>query len=285
VPATHRGTYDRQRRASRTIRGTESAVRRSVPATARAAQLATSDASSSDHAAARSPVLAAPTAQARAALQAIEQEQSPYTALRARDAAELARLEASLRATELIENTLTRDLQYLTFWQEGFGNSGVKSLLLDTVTPYLSYRASEYLEALTGGTARVEFATQKTLASGDKRDRFEVRVSYDFGGDTYRAISGGERRRIDLACLFAVGDLAASRSVAPVRLRLLDEPFDNLDGVGAEQIVREELQLLGRPSATRGLQTEYLHSVVELPPRISREVGEFPGQIRTTTGS
>jgi DNA repair exonuclease SbcCD ATPase subunit len=166
-----------------------------------------------------------------------ELEQSPYVGLIAKARADRDAAHSSIATTEQVEKVLARDLQYLQFWAEGFGNSGVKSLLFDTVTPYLSYRASQYLEALTGGTASVEFCTQKTLASGDKRDKFEVQVSYSFGGNSYASISGGERRRIDLAALFALGDLAASRSFAPIRLRLLDEPFDNLDSSGAEAVV------------------------------------------------
>jgi len=128
----------------------------------------------------------------------------------------------------VVERKLSDDLNYLEFWAEGFGNAGVKSLLLDTVAPFLSYRASQYLEGLTGGTARVEFVTQKTLSSGDRRDKMEVRASYAFGGGQYQAVSDGEKRRIDLSSLLALGDLGASPSVAPITitLTLRREPWD-----------------------------------------------------------
>jgi ABC-type transporter Mla maintaining outer membrane lipid asymmetry ATPase subunit MlaF len=35
-----------------------------------------------------------------------------------------------------------------------------------------------------------------------------------------------------------LGELGASRSRFPIQLRLLDEPFDGLDGLGAEQVVQ-----------------------------------------------
>ena len=37
--------------------------------------------------------------------------------------------------------------------------------------------------------------------------------------------------------MFALGEIAASRSRSPIQLRLLDEPFDGLDALGAEQVV------------------------------------------------
>ncbi len=182
--------------------------------------------------------------QLRADLERIKNEQSPYEPLHRKAVADLKSAKNSVGMSETIEKALTQDVKYLEFWVEGFGHAGVKSLLLDTVTPFLSYRASEYLELLTNSSAKIEFCTQKTLASGEKRDKFEVQVSYDHGADTYKGVSGGEKRRVDLAALFALGDLAASRSLAPIRLRLLDEPFDNLDSQGAEavvQILREKI--------------------------------------------
>ncbi len=170
-------------------------------------------------------------------LQQAQNEQSPYTALIIKAENDLDSASTAIGISEMVERKVTEDLTYLDFWVEGFGNSGVKSLLLDTVAPYLSYRASNYLEALTGGTASIEFRTQKTLKTGDTRDKLEVCAQYSFGGSNYNSVSGGERRRVDLACLFALGDLAASRSFAPLRLKFLDEPFDNLDSEGAQQVV------------------------------------------------
>ena len=50
-------------------------------------------------------------------------------------------------------------------------------------------------------------------------------------------MSGGELRRVDVAVLLALGDLVASRALSPVRMRMLDEPFDSLDASGIERVV------------------------------------------------
>lgn len=166
-----------------------------------------------------------------------QQEQSPYEALIQKAQKDLFAAEASVKLSEIVERTLGEQSQYLEFWANGFGNSGVKSLLLDTVAPYLSFQASTYMEAITGGTGRIEFSTQTRLRTGEFRDKFGVEASYAFGGNKYGGVSGGEKRRVDLCCLLALGDLAASRSFLPIAMKFFDEPFENLDGPGAEQVV------------------------------------------------
>ncbi len=129
------------------------------------------------------------------------------------------------------------NIRMLKFWQEGFGNRGMKSLLLSTVTPYLNERANVYIKELSGGQASIEISTQKQLKSGEWRDQLSFEVQYPNTSAAYDTKSGGEKRRADIAIQFAMADLAATQSQTPVRLELLDEPFDNLDAQGAEQVV------------------------------------------------
>lgn len=132
---------------------------------------------------------------------------------------------------------LKEDIQYQEFWKNGFGNSGVKSLLMSTVTPMLNERANVYMTDLSNGKATITIKTQKKLKSGELRDKLDFQVEYPNGSASYIGKSGGERRRADLSILLALGDLAASRARAAIQLRLLDEPFESLDALGCEQVV------------------------------------------------
>ena len=132
---------------------------------------------------------------------------------------------------------LLEDLENAKFWVKGFGNGGVKSLLLSTVTPFLNERATFYLRGLTGGKGSVEISTQKQLATGEYRDKLEIRVNYGHGPQDFKTKSGGERKRVALALLFALGDLAATRAEVDVPLRILDEPWESIDGIGCEAVV------------------------------------------------
>jgi DNA repair exonuclease SbcCD ATPase subunit len=129
------------------------------------------------------------------------------------------------------------ELHYQAFWLNGFGSKGVKSLLLSTVTPYINERANLYFSELTGGTGRIEIATQTRLKSGEYRDKLAFKVMLPGGPESYKGKSGGERRRADIAILFALGDLAANRSMVPVGCRFVDEVADSLDALGCEQVV------------------------------------------------
>ncbi len=129
-------------------------------------------------------------------------------------------------------------LKHLEFAVDAFGNSGIKSYLLDSVTPYLNTKANYYLSKLSGNTAEIEFSTQTKLANGEVRDKFEVRVTNTVGGDSYKANSTGEKRRFDLAISLALQDLIMSRSNSKLNLLMYDEIFDGLDAVGCENAIQ-----------------------------------------------
>lgn len=163
---------------------------------------------------------------------------SPFQAMIDQKQVELAKVRSQIHMKQLAVDELAEIALQLDYWAVGFSNKGVKSLLLDSVVPILNRRATEYMEILSGGACAVTFHTTTTLQSGETRDKFNVAVSYAGGADSYKGTSGGERRRVDISTLFALGDLASTRSRAPVQLRLLDEPFENLDSLGNEQVVQ-----------------------------------------------
>ncbi len=175
---------------------------------------------------------------ARSQLRQVEDSVSPYGELltRAKTNREALATRKGETAGKLV--TLRDQLPYASFWVQGFSRSGVISLLLDRCVPELNTRANQYLEILCDGKAHIEFSTQTTLANGEKREKFGVNVSFDHGGGQYGMLSGGELRRVDVAILLALGDLAASRAKASVSIRMLDEPFDSLDACGKEKVVQ-----------------------------------------------
>lgn len=132
---------------------------------------------------------------------------------------------------------LSTEMEQLSFWVDAFGNAGIKSYLLDSVTPFLNKRANYYLSKLAGNTTQIEFSTQTRLATGELRDKFEVRILNSVGGDSYESNSTGERRRIDLAISLALQDLVMTRSKGRLNVLLYDEIFDGLDAIGCENAI------------------------------------------------
>lgn len=162
----------------------------------------------------------------------------------------ITQLETGVKFQTAIKKELEYKVSVYEFWVKGFGNQGIRNYVIDNKLPYLNLKIAEYISYLTNDTANVHVSSQKQLASGESRDKISVAIQNPFGADGYGGSSGGERRRVDIATLFALGDLAALESNAQVELRLLDEPFESLDGPGNEQVVRLLNQLVVPRSKT-----------------------------------
>lgn len=134
----------------------------------------------------------------------------------------------------------------LEFAVDAYGNSGIKSKLLDSVTSEINQKANYYLRKLAGTTIEITVSTQTKLASGEVRDKFDVQIKNIVGSDNYKGNSTGERRRIDLSISLALQDLVMTRSNAKMNILLYDEVFDGLDSIGCENVV----QLLHEIQAT-----------------------------------
>jgi len=137
---------------------------------------------------------------------------------------------------EIIENKKD-ELQYLKFWKDGFGNQGIKSLLLDEIVPMLNNKVSYYASALMDNSISVEFDTETTLKSGEKRDKFDIRLIINGDQVDYKNCSSGEKRRIDVSILLALQNLIFSRNINSSNLIIFDEVFDSLDRIGIERVI------------------------------------------------
>lgn len=128
--------------------------------------------------------------------------------------------------------------QYKILAEEVFSNKGIRSDVLDLVTPFLNERANYYLSTLSGSDIEIRFSTQTETAKGELRDKFDLEVINGSGGNTYQSNSAGEKKRIDLAISFAIQDLVQSKANIAVNLSLYDEVFDGLDAIGAENVIK-----------------------------------------------
>ena len=150
---------------------------------------------------------------------------------------EITTLSKDLAANKEKLEKLEKEKSYLRFWENGFSNSGIKSYILDDVTPFLNYRLNKYLTKLTSGQIEAKFSTTSTLKTGEQREKFNLSIVNNHGGDQYLSNSGGERKRIDLAINLALQDLVASRSTKKLNIAIFDEVFDALDENGVDGVV------------------------------------------------
>lgn len=147
------------------------------------------------------------------------------------------KLEESIKGHQEVLKTYEDERKLCDFWCKAYSNSGIKSLLLDDVTPYLNRQANKYLRKLSSDHMEIVFSTQSTLKSGEVREKFSVEVINSDGGSSYASNSSGEKKRVDIAINLALQSLVASRSNKKLNLIILDEILDSLDDAGVEHIM------------------------------------------------
>jgi len=168
---------------------------------------------------------------------ALEAETSPYAAW-------------ILQTEEQIEQALethqgkmsTLEAKYklrerLEFWKKAFSPGGIRSFILDNVTPVLNESAAHYCDLLTDGEMSVEFSTKTKLKNGEIREKFSIEVKQKHGGNSYKSNSTGEKQRANLVTAFALSDLAELHSTKRLDFRFLDEPFESVDESGTDAVI------------------------------------------------
>lgn len=172
--------------------------------------------------------------------QIVEQEQrlnTTYAPLINKEIEAVKELDKAIKKYTIEVNKAKDELSKYEFWVNAYGNQGIKSVLLDSVTPFLNQRCSYYTSKLTGSSIDVTFNTQTTLKNGEKRDKFSVDIDNTNGDEGYDGNSGGEKRRVDIAINMTLQDLVLSRTRKKLDFIVYDECFDGLDSIGCENVI------------------------------------------------
>lgn len=145
--------------------------------------------------------------------------------------------ETRLRNREAHLDELQAQMGVVSAVVEVFGPAGVRAHILDQVTPFLNERTAEYLATMTDGKIAAVWTTLVRNSKGELREKFSIEVTHAEHGKGYKSISGGEKRRVRLACAFALQDLVATRANKPIHLMITDEVDDALDMPGLERLM------------------------------------------------
>jgi DNA repair exonuclease SbcCD ATPase subunit len=114
-------------------------------------------------------------------------------------------------------------LQYevMRFWEKAFSEQGVIKYIINNVLEYFNERCNYYLSYLTNSKYSVEFdeeLTEKIETSGRLLP--------------YISMSGGEKRKVNLAILLALKDLLLLTDKSHIDLLFFDEVAENIDENG-----------------------------------------------------
>lgn len=177
-------------------------------------------------------------AEAEKSLDAIEAEQLNFDAIFKAKKEKADQLVEVVMASVAKQQELEKEEKLCRFWVEGFSPAGLRSYMLDYVTPILNDRAEYYSKILTAGEMKVVFTTKTLLKNGEEKDKFQILVEQAHGSDLYKGSSKGEKARADLIIAMALGDLATFRTAKQLPWRFLDEPFENIDDAGNEAVIQ-----------------------------------------------
>jgi DNA repair exonuclease SbcCD ATPase subunit len=193
---------------------------------------------------------------AKSAVQAEKDKKDPYTQQidDARD--QIDTINAKIEEVEEKRVDAAKDLFVAEEALRVYNPAGVRAHILDTVTPHLNARTSHYLSTLTDGNVAAIWSTVSKTAKGELREKFVIDVQSKTGGESFKDLSGGEKRKVRLACAMALQDLVASRANKPIKLFIADEIDTALDAAGLERL----MAILDAKSRDKGTVLVISHS-------------------------
>jgi DNA repair exonuclease SbcCD ATPase subunit len=139
------------------------------------------------------------------------------------EAADAARLEAA-------SATVFGD-----YWKAAFAPSGIPNMVLQQNIPALNALAGQVSQELTGGVLKVEFSGEVGLASGDTRNKLNIKASNRYGGPKVEGSSKGETGLINIVLaetLARIGGIADR-----IKWRWFDETINAQDPVVRSNIL------------------------------------------------
>jgi len=142
----------------------------------------------------------------------------------------IANLSSEFDKCKIIEKKIDDILSIIEFWHKAFNVTGIRVWIIEKILPYLNDRLNHYLDLFD-----TEFDLMFTL--GEEGERIHSSVMRDNIEMDYGQLSGGEKRRLDVAVLLALGDLFQVRFQHSVSIRVFDEVCENLDSSGIESLM------------------------------------------------
>ncbi len=173
-------------------------------------------------------------AQAQAAYDQALRGRQLLEAAEKRSTAEIARLKRELVTLEETIDIASGDVAELTVVEKVLGLKGVRANILGTSLSGIEAVANTWLARLRQGVS-LRLKPYSELKKGGTEDSIHLEV-VGLGRGSYKSTSGGERRRVDVALLLALGEVSAASRGVECGTLWFDEVFDCLDEAGIEAI-------------------------------------------------
>ncbi|HHT2140720.1 TPA: AAA family ATPase [Klebsiella michiganensis] len=174
---------------------------------------------------------------ANAQVLSISEESNPHNAAVQRHRENLATHKDKLKEIRREIEGMKDQVLLLEKARQVYSPSGVRSHVLTAVTPFLNDKTAEYLSTMSDGNITAVWSTMDTTKKGEIRDKFNIAVEKIGFSKDFRGLSGGEKRKVRLACALALQDMVANRASKSIQLFIGDEIDDALDQAGLERLM------------------------------------------------
>lgn len=184
----------------------------------------------------------------KALLETMKVETNPHDATVKDFYLQVSDLDAAITAQNEIVAELGKAVDLEAENAKTFGPAGARAAILDDVTPFLNIQTAKYLSTLADGNIEATWTTLTKGSKGDLKEKFSIDVVNTKGGKLFKAISGGEKKKVRVATALALQDLVATRATKPIELFIGDEIDGALDPAGLERLT----MVLEEKAAERG---------------------------------
>eukprot|EP00898_Chlorokybus_atmophyticus_P004725 jgi/Chlat1/5253/Chrsp33S00387 len=174
--------------------------------------------------------------------QAAHQEANPFAAKAAALREQHASQEDQLIRMKAQYSTLKQQAEELKEVDVAYGHTGIQSYVVEGALAELQSRAGQYLELLSGGTLSLELQattqsrTTKNVAERINKVVYVRTASGELVQRSLKQLSGGERRRLELAVALCYADFLRDRNGIHCSVIVLDEVLQHLDDEGCRRV-------------------------------------------------
>jgi DNA repair exonuclease SbcCD ATPase subunit len=137
----------------------------------------------------------------------------------------LEEVNASIAKHEEKIKELSLSLEVMKFWEKAFSEQGMIRYIIRNILEYFNLKSNEYLSILSNNQFKIVFSDD--LSEVITNNSQEVK---------FISLSGGEKRKVNLAIMLALQDLQNKLSKVQCNLIFFDEVGENLDPISMQAI-------------------------------------------------
>jgi len=133
----------------------------------------------------------------------------------------LGEVEEKIVQADLAKRENIKNYEIMKFWEKAFSEHGLIKYIIKNILDYLNDKSNTYLSFLTNGQVLINF-----------NDELNEVLTINGKITHYISLSGGERRKVNLAVMLALQDLLALTNKNQSDILFFDEVAENLDEDG-----------------------------------------------------